>query len=92
MNLWHRYIAWVDRDLGNGWPKMNGLSSLIAFVPLTLALVYALIVHPNEKPSLVEDVLFIPPTIVLFCIWLWRVALCALRQVRAIRQDGDSGE
>ena len=52
--MWQRYIRWIDRDLGNGWPKMNGLSSLMPFVSLALAVVYDFFVHPNEKPGTIE--------------------------------------
>jgi len=89
MNIWHRYVAWIDADLGDGWPRMNGLSSLVAFAPLSVALVYAVVFHPDEKPSLFEDALVIPPTVVLLVVWLWRVFLGAVRQVRAINAGRD---
>jgi len=68
MDLWRRYIAWVDADLGDGWPNMSGLSSLVAFVPVSLAIVTALIFRPNEKPVLLYVLLIVPPTILLLCV------------------------
>ena len=83
--MWQAYIDWIDRDLGTGWPSMNGWSSLVPFVPITLAIIYALLVHPDDKPSFVELIVVVVPMVVLFAIWGWRVYLAAMRQVAAIR-------
>ena len=91
--MWRAYIAWIDRDLGTGWPSMNGWSSLVAFVPVTLVIIFSLIVHPDDKPGLVELVVVVVPMVILFTIWSWRVYLAAMRQVAAIRNgEADKDE
>ena len=85
--MWQRYIRWIDRDLGNGWPKMNGLSSLMPFVPLALAVVYDFFVHPNETPGTIEGTIVSVAMAALATIWGWRVYLRAIRQYRIARFD-----
>jgi hypothetical protein len=85
-----RYLQWIDADLGTGWPRMNGLSPLDPFLPLVIGLGYALKFHPHDKPGLVESVLLIAPTVVLFTVWGWRVCLAAKRQLGDIRRSRKS--
>ncbi len=85
MKYWNAYIDWIDEDIGDGWPYMSGVSSLAPFFPLFLWLIYGFIVHSNEKPSVIEAVLFVTPAIILFLIWMWRGYLAYMRKVRAVR-------
>lgn len=91
MSLWHRYIRWVDADLGEGWPRMGGVSSVVFLVPVSIGIAYSVFFAPEERPGLLEGLLVIPPTVLLFGIWAWRVYICAMRQVRATNapEDGD---
>jgi hypothetical protein len=84
--MWKRYLRWIDADLGTGWPRMNGLSSLVPILPLVMGLSYAWMFHPDDKPGLMESVLIIAPTVVSFAVWGWRVYLGGKRQVGDIRR------
>lgn len=64
---------------------MNGLSSLVAFIPIVAGLSYASLFHPNDKPSLAESVLVVMPSIILCSIWGWRVYVAGKRQICEIR-------
>ena len=90
VSILRRYIAWIDDDLGDGWPNTNGLSSLIAFVPTCVALAYSLLFHPNDKPGPIEAALLIASSGTLLVIWLWRAYLSTMRQVRRIREGKDT--
>ena len=83
--MWRGYIRWIDADLGTGWPRVNGLSSLVAFLPLILGLSYASMFHPNDKPGFIESLLVIMPSIILFSVWGWRVCVGGKRQFCEIR-------
>ena len=89
MSLWRRYIKWIDADLGDGWPSIGGLSSLVFLGPVGIGIASSVFIAPDEKPGLTEALLIIPPTILLFSIWAWRVYLAAMRQVREIRASKD---
>jgi hypothetical protein len=90
--MWQRYLDWIDRDLGDGWPSMNGWSSLMPLIPVTFALILGFFVHPNEKPGMTELILVVVPMFALFSVWGWRVYLAAMRQVRAIKSGSSDDQ
>ena len=89
MSLWQRYIKWIDAELGQGWPRMGGISSLVFLAPVSIAIAYSVILAPEAKPGMLEAILVIAPTLLLFGVWAWRAYLCAMRQARQIGAGED---
>ncbi|MFY9350835.1 MAG: hypothetical protein WBL20_13020 [Sphingobium sp.] len=87
LEMWQHYLSWIDRDLGNGWPRLNGLSSLVPFIPLMFGVAYSAWFHPDERPGTVESAIVLVPMVTLAAIWAWRAGRCAVRQYRIIKSQ-----
>lgn len=85
MSIWKRYIAWIDNSMGDGWPNMNNLPSLVPIVPLTLVFGPLVYLDPPEITRHWIVVIAAIPTACLFLIWAWRACLACRRQMRIIR-------
>ncbi len=88
MTLWSRFIAWIDRDLGDeGWPDMRSWSSLTPIVPLVLVVPPLFYFDPPETVRIWVGAIAALPTFLLFGVWSWRVFVATRRQIGRIKAD-----
>ena len=90
MALWPRFIAWIDRDLGDqDWPDVGSWSSLVPFVPLVLVLPPLWYFDPPAEVRFWIVGIAALPAALLFAVRMWRVFLATRRHLRGIAKRED---
>lgn len=86
MRRWRRFLAWIDRDIGEqGWPSTNSLASNVPVLP------YVLVLPPLwyfDPPATIRYWIVgtaSVPVAFLFGVWGWRLFVAGRRQIRDLR-------
>lgn len=87
MTRWRRFIAWIDKDIGDqGWPSTHSLSSIVPITPLIIILLPLWYFDPPATVRYWLVGIAAVPTSALLSIWAWRLFVAGRRQVREVRR------